>query len=385
MTLGFIRAGFRPASAYDGWTPAVETYHANFGDHVSTCLIDDDTQLTGADVIVGGPPCQGFSSAGGRRADDERNTLVRVFARLIARYRPRAFVFENVEGFLTGGEGRFVFDLLDPLIAAGYRVHLRKVNAANYGVPQHRKRVIGIGGLGWEPTFPPATHTAHGAPGAHLATTRLPLAPSLMEALESLPAPLVATEDGFPDHSYRVLAGDDLERAIRLEPGQRMKDLPEEFWHDSYRRRAFRRVMDGTPVECRGGAPAGLRRLKGDEPSKAITGAATNEFIHPVENRPLTIRECARIQSFPDSFKFIGSRRDQAQLIGNAVPPHLAETIAAHLKRDLTTAETATRCGGALLSFIPTLSAGMSPVLERVSTRVQKAYGHQSGQGVLWR
>ena len=210
------------------------------------------------------------------------------------------------------------------------------MNAANYGVPQHRKRVIGIGALGFDPTFPRPTHTAHGAPGAHLAARRLPLTPSLGEALDALPPATCTNHEDFPDHTFRELTGDDLERATRLKPGQKMRDLPEEYWHESYRRRAFRRVMDGTPVECRGGAPAGVRRLRSDELEGAITGAAINEFIHPVENRPLTVRECARIQTFPDTFRFAGPRRDRAQLIGNAVPPRLSEIIAEHLKRDLT-------------------------------------------------
>ena len=111
-----------------------------------------------------------------RLAGDNRNTLVSVFAQLVARVRPPAFVFENVEGMLTTEKGQRIDDLLGPLVAGGYRVHLRKVNAANYGVPQHRKRVVAIGGLGFDPTFPEPTRSAFGAPGATLAATHLPLA-----------------------------------------------------------------------------------------------------------------------------------------------------------------------------------------------------------------
>ena len=148
------------------------------------------------------------------------------------------------------------------------------MNAANYGVPQHRKRVLGIGGLGWDPTFPAPTHSAHGAPGALLAGSRLPPAPSLSDALAGLPLATNGASEG--NHSYLALTGVDLKRAELLRQGQRMRDLPEELWHDSYRRRAYRRVMDGTAVEKRGGAPSGVRRLRADEPSKAITGAATS-------------------------------------------------------------------------------------------------------------
>jgi DNA (cytosine-5)-methyltransferase 1 len=381
MTLGFVRAGFEVAGAFDNWDCAVKTYSRNLGNHIRWAAISEDLELATATVILGGPPCQGFSSAGARRDDDHRNTLVAVFARLIAKQRPRAFVFENVEGFLTGGRGRFVFDLLDPLIEAGYRIHLRKVNAANFGVPQHRKRVVGIGGLGWDPTFPAPTHTARGAPGALLGGRRLPPTPSITDALAGLPPASIGTNGD--DHTYCALKGLDLERARRLRPGQRMRDLPEELWHESYKRRAYRRVMDGTPVEKRGGAPAGLRRLCADEPSKAITGAAINEFIHPTEDRALTVRECARIQTFPDDFVFAGSRRDRAQQIGNAVPPHLAEVIARTLLRDLRTPNDGTK-EGALLSFTPTLSAGMSPILDEVKRKVENRYGGRIEQGMLW-
>ena len=119
------------------------------------------------DLIAGGPPCQGFSSAGARRTGDSRNSLVGEFARLVAETSPRAFLFENVEGFLTTDSGRFVFDLLDPVIEAGYGVVVRKFNVANWGVPQLRKRVIAIGVLDGDPPELWPTHRAFGAPGVH--------------------------------------------------------------------------------------------------------------------------------------------------------------------------------------------------------------------------
>lgn len=369
ISLGFQRAGFRALQALDNWPPAVDTYRLNIGDHVRRCDLSENTELVDADVIVGGPPCQGFSSAGMRRDDDRRNTLVQVFATLVRRVLPRVFVFENVEGFLTGARGQFVLDLLEPLIEAGYRIHVRKVNAANFGVPQHRKRVIVIGGRGFDPSFPEPTHSAYGAPGAHLAGIHLPLTPSLGDGLAGLPPALPASDAVQDDHTYFPLGEDDLERAGLLAPGQCMKDLPEHLWHASYKRRAYRRVRDGTPTHRRGGPPAGMRRLGWDEPSKAITGGAQGEFLHPREDRPLTIRECARLQTFPDSFRFAASRRDAVQLIGNAVPPLLAERIATRLRADLAAAS-GTRQRGALLTFVPTLSAGMSPILAEVVERV---------------
>jgi DNA (cytosine-5)-methyltransferase 1 len=386
LSLGFQRAGFRLIRAVDNWKPAIDTYRTNIGGHVLEENITEFTEIPDCTVIAGGPPCQGFSSAGKRQGNDERNSLVTVFARLVARVKPQAFVFENVEGFLTGADGRFVLDLLIPLLEVGYRVHLRKINAANYGVPQHRKRVVAIGGLGWDPSYPEPTHSARGAPGARLATTLLPPAPCLAESLADLPPPSDCEPGTPPDHVSKLLEGLDLARAELLKPGQRMRDLPEELWHDSYRRRAFRRVMDGTPTERRGGAPSGVRRLRADEPSKAITGGSLRDFLHPSEHRPLTNRECARLQMFPDDFVFFGSKADRAQLIGNAVPPLLAQKIAERLLRDLNTPRE-TNPGGALLTFVPTLSSGMSPALESVARRVRRQFGASTQrelQRALW-
>lgn len=376
LSLGLTRAGVRVLRGYDQWAPATATHRANFAHEVEEAAITPDLDLPPADLVVGGPPCQGFSSAGLRREGDGRNSLVRTFSSLVARHRPSAFLFENVEGFLTAGDGAFVFDLLEPLIEAGYWVHLRKVSAASFGVPQHRKRVIAIGGLGWDPGFAHPSHRAYGAPGAPLGThAALPLAPAINDALAGLPAAIeqkIAASDEF-DHRFTPLNSADAARARLLRPGQCMKDLPEDLWHGTYRRRAFRRVMDGTPSERRGGPPSGLRRLDGSAPSKAITAGAISEFLHPAEDRRLTIRECARLQTFPDSFAFCGSRRDRAQLIGNAVPPLFAERLAGHLLPQIRRASPA-QGNGKLLSFVPTLSDGMSPALRSLSNRVEERF-----------
>jgi DNA (cytosine-5)-methyltransferase 1 len=373
LSLGFNSAGFQTLRAVDSNRAALETYSHNLGAHAEEHDLSSDVQLPAATVIVGGPPCQGFSSAGMRRIGDLRNSLIASFARTIARLRPDAFVFENVEGFLTAEDGRRVMDLLGPLLAAGYRIHLRKVNAANYGVPQHRKRVVAIGGLGWEPSFPEPSHTAFGAPGALLAPRHLPMSPTVMDAIGDLPQATILPPGQPQGHWFRPLEGLDLLRARAMKAGMTMRDLPEELQHPSYRRRAFRRVMDGTPTERRGGAPAGLRRLMPSEPSKAITGGARNEFLHPVEDRPLTMRECARLQTFPDDFLFHGSPSEKDQLIGNAVPPALSAAIARNLEKDLLNMER-THAKGALLSFIPTLSDGCSPILKQVTEEVYKTF-----------
>jgi len=379
LSLGLSRAGLRPICAIDHFVAATQTYRDNLGEHVRNEEISENTDIPPADVIAGGPPCQGFSSAGLRRVGDARNSLVSIFASIVARKKPKAFIFENVEGFLTSEEGDRVLDLLQPLIGVGYRIHLRKVNAANYGVPQHRKRVIAIGGLGWNPPFPAPTHAAFGAPGAELGGNRdLPPTPTLYDAICDLPA--AGTNGDVPpvaDHTYRPLSEDDYKRAVLMHEGETMRDLPEEHWHDSYKRRAYRRVKDGTPTERRGGAPAGLRRLRRDEPCKAITSGARSEFLHPTEHRNLTLRECARIQTFPDTFRFSGSLSERVLLIGNAVPPRLGEVLGKAVvdafRKGLAISE---YDDGALLSFVPTLSEGMSPALHNTAERVDLAFSN---------
>lgn len=377
MSRGLQAAGWNPLIAIDHFSAAVQTYNKNNGDHALNAEIHEDIELPPSVLIAGGPPCQGFSSAGMRRTGDHRNTLVSVFAKIIARQRPKAFIFENVEGFLSADNGEFILDLLAPLIDCGFRIHLRKINAANYGVPQHRKRVIAIGGLGWNPQFPEPTHNAIGAPGANKVARDLPTCPSIHSAIQHLPAPSDMAPGAPTGHYALCLNEEELNRVTALKPGQTMRDLPEELWHPSFKRRAFRRVKDGTPTERRGGAPAGIRRLHPDEPSKAITSFARNEFVHPTENRFLTLRECAAIQTFADDFEFLGKVAEQALLIGNAVPPRLAEVIGKSLIDQIVTAEQ-TFDNGALLSFLPSVSEGLSPALARARNLVLSTFGDQS-------
>lgn len=393
LTLGLQRAGFSTLLANDNWHPAIGTLRRNFGQSVveAGCV----RELTGACVqeraggmtptlVAGGPPCQGFTSAGARRADDLRNTLVSEFARLVAEVQPQWFLFENVEGMLTASDGDFVIDLLDGVLDGGYSVRLRKVNVANYGAAQLRKRVIAIGTLGADPGFPDPSHRAFGAPGAQTdRTAALPPAPTVGEALEGLGEP-AGGEDraSVQGHIAASVSEPDARRFGLLGPGQTMRDLPEELQHDSYNRRANRRVSDGMPTERRGGAPAGVRRLLADEPSKAITSAASREFVHPTQDRCLTLRECARLQGFPDGFEFCGNRSDQATLIGNAIPPPFAELLGHWIADREGSASARSDESPQLYEFHVTNGSGLSPALSRVTERVNARY--QIGTVPLW-
>ncbi len=393
LTLGLQWAGFDTLGANDNWNPAINTLKQNFNHawvstedvrELSATNILSETRGVTPLLVTGGPPCQGFTSAGARRASDQRNTLVGEFARIVAELQPRWFIFENVEGFLTMSAGNFVIDLLDGVIDAGYQVRLRKVNVANYGVPQLRKRVIAVGLLGADPGFPDPSHHAFGAPGAGMeCTTALPRTPTVAEALNRLEKPATSGQtETIQGHLVPRLSAADIRRFQLLEQGQTMRDLPKVLQHQSYTRRANRRVSDGIPTERRGGAPAGIRRLCAEEPSKAITSAAIREFLHPLENRCLTLRECARLQGFPDSFRFVGNRSEQATLIGNAIPPTFGEVLGKWIAGRTSLAATESSHSPRLLEFQVTNGTGMSPALSSVVARINARY--EIGKVPLW-
>ncbi len=377
LALGLSRSGFSIGLGSDHWKAASDTYMANFPSHpyVQADVRDITvTQIRNAVagrpwVLAGGPPCQGFSSAGRRQAGDARNSLVGLFAMLAAESQPDVVIFENVEGFLTAEGGRYVFDLLDPLIDAGYAIALRKVNVANYGVPQLRKRVVAIATLRAEPIIPDATHFAFGAPGASSVARHLPPTRTIEDVLR-------LQNKGRANLSWndvRELNETDSQRVSALRQGQTMRDLPAALRHPSYLRRANRRVADGMPTERRGGAPAGVRRLMGGEPSKAITGAASREFIHPFEDRFLTLRECAMLQTFPADFEFVGSAAEVATLIGNAVPPDFAHSLGCSAAASI--GEIGKRVTPGLREFSITEAASMSPALQLTHDSVSRRFG----------
>ena len=392
-SLGFKQAGYQVLFATDIDSDAVATYQQNFPE--TPCEQSDIRELTAPallekaglaegelDVLLGGPPCQGFSSAGGKLGTDPRNSLVTHYVRLLNELRPKWFVMENVEGLLTSGGGLHVRDAVQALLGAGYAVNLEKLYAQGYGVPQRRKRVFIVGNrLGHAFIFPDPVTTFSGAIFRKgevtfaSAVSDLPPAsedpnastPFTQPASNDLQAYLRAGATAVTEHSILPLSQVQSDRVRNLEPGQTMKDLPEHLQHESFRRRAFRRVMDGTPVEKRGGAPSGLKRLFLDEPSLTITSAATREFIHPVEQRLLTLRECARLQTFPDSFHFVGSIGSKIQQIANAIPPLLARTVADHVAVTYGFSSQYNDTPVRQLRFLLTRSGGMSPALEQTA------------------
>jgi len=400
FSYGFTQAGLRPVSAAEINVDACKSYEANIGSECHTL----DLSITSPEffskiaggkkpfVVIGGPPCQGFSTAGARSAKDPRNKLIFNYLNIVRELSPRWFVFENVEGLLTSGGGEALASLLREFIAIGYSVRVQKVNLAAFGVPQTRKRVLIIGNrLGADFEFPDELYSYDS--GKSKKDNGKPLAPTVLDALAGLPTP--SREKGVQmnylssapinkfdasmregnDEGLVTLHAENTSEADRilfslLKGGQTMKDLPQEYWHESFARRAFRRVADGTPTEKRGGAPSGIKRLHGKLQSLTITGAATREFIHPIQNRSLSIRECARIQTFPDRYHFMGNSASVIQQIGNAVPPMAAKLIALHLKKIDGQFGSGLKTNGSLraprlLGYVLTEAAGMSEALTR--------------------
>jgi DNA (cytosine-5)-methyltransferase 1 len=356
-SLGFEQSGVSVIAAYDNNQSAVDTYNKNFGEgkcqnvDLAICNFDAIRLELGfacgeLDLIIGGPPCQ--------------NELVSNYALALKTFSPRWFVMENVEGILTTSGGSYIINFVQKMIDAGYSVSIEKIYAHEYGIPQRRKRVIIVGSKeGKKFLFPEPTSRAYGSIYRNSSHT-----------LKSAIGDLEDSELPEIDHIPKNEAGIRLERIVALEVGQTMKDLPPELQHSSFSRRANRRVCDGTPTEKRGGAPYGLKRLSYDEPALTITSASISEFVHPTRNRTLTLRECARIQTFPDDFIFIGTEHQKSVQIGNAIPPLLARQLAEQV---ILSDKEASECVPAGLTYYAVTKAdAMSPQLKKTCSMLDE-------------
>lgn len=319
---GLASAGFEVVGAFDNWDAAVKTYSLNFDHPVAQCDLSKITgrdllNLVGSsvdsiDLLVGGPPCQGFSVQRIGSDRDARNHLVLEFGRLVSELQPRLFLMENVPGLLGKRGKDLVAEFSTHLAKAGYRTTSVIINAADYGVPQLRKRVVFAG---WRDGQPPFVFPA---PVVDSKAHR-----TVAEALSGLPSPPV---------DLSPLPGDALHRRTRLSPlnqkrielippGGGMQDLPDDLKVDCHKIGADKighRYVYG--------------RLAPDRPSATITARfdsfTRGKFGHPIEARNITLREGARLQSFPDTFSFVGTQEQIAAQIGNAVPPLVAEALA---------------------------------------------------------
>ena len=401
-SLGFEEAGFDIVFASDINYQAVATYKLNFPNTI--CEQSDisrldfhnllrrlDVKSGEVDIVIGGPPCQGFSSAGMQFWDDPRNAMLKHYVAALEIIRPKWFLIENVEGLLTAHQGTYIYELSQALIELGYRIRIDKIYAHEFGVPQRRKRVLIVGNrIGVDYSPPQIISYATGRIFRRSSLSTLDAISGLPKSSrENIPLaydtnPTTAWEKSMrragkavSQHYSPALSNIQLARVQHLAEGQTMKDLPAELQHESFKRRANRRVMDGTPTEKRGGAPSGLKRLIGSEASLTITGAAIRELIHPIEDRPLTLRESARLQTFPDTFEFYGSRNQISQQIGNAIPPQLAKHVALHIKTLNSTPEANVSHIGRLLGYSLTKAQAMSPALQRTNRKLLSLSGTQ--------
>jgi len=293
------------------------------------------------DIIVGGPPCQGFSSIRPFRRvgkDDDRNSLFEQFAFYVDYFRPQLFVFENVVGLVTHNKGHTLRLINDCFNELGYNTDWRILNAANYGVPQKRERFIMIGSLnGCSSIFPEPTHYFSGKTigisnrnKMILSSTDLPKALSVMDAISDLPP----VQSGEEQNEYLDNPRNNYQSERRA--GSNRLTLHKATHHPEYMLEIIRKSGENIHALPKGLVSSGFSscysRLSADEPGVTITVKFTNpassKCIHPVQDRALTPREGARIQSFDDSYIFCGTRTQVTTQIGNAVPPLLGKSIA---------------------------------------------------------
>ncbi len=313
MALGFKRAGFRTALAVEWDADACESLRANITERVAQCAIEEIDTFPKADVVAGGPPCQGFSNLGERVPYDPRRQLWRHFLRAVEDAAPKAFVMENVPPLLKSQE--FV-EIRSAAKRLGYQVNAWVLNSADFGTPQTRKRAIVIGIRGLKPSPPPQTHVEPSK--RELGTLDLPSWLTVQDAIGGLPF----EPTGVNWHIGRNPTEKSLRRYACIPPGGNRWDLPDELMPDCWKRK----TKGGTDL---------FGRLWWDRPSVTIRTEfykpEKGRYLHPEANRPITHREAARLQGFPDKFVFCGTKIKVAKQIGNAMPPPMAEAIARHV------------------------------------------------------
>lgn len=392
MDLGFKKAGFDILWANDFNLDATITYKNNIGDHIvhgDITQIDSSEIPDNPDVIIGGFPCQGFSIANTKRSmNDERNFLYREMLRIIKDKEPKVFVAENVKGILSMQKGKVIEMIKNDFIKLGYKVDIKLLNAAEYGVPQARERVIIMGNkIGADNIFPIRTHGDQQIELQECAIELLEKNSYVNYRIAEEIKPFVSTKeaigfladvkltynnivvngreinnhvayenvsDKFWSRKYPVNQADicDYLKEWRNKTGWSTKKIDEHFGYKHTAGHWFRKDNKSGSIpkpedwwelkkilgfddkydkqvtefeEKKIVFEQSLRITNWDRPSDTIT--ATSPEIHVNKKRRLSVRECAIIQTFPDNFKFYGSLNSMHKQVGNAVPVRLAEKI----------------------------------------------------------
>lgn len=322
LTLGLQECGLEPILAVDFDSDCEKTHKKNFPKCEFKCI--DIKELKSSEIkriakekslqpfiVVGGPPCQGFSTVNGKSRffDNPKNKLFIEFVRIIREIKPEWFVMENVVGLTTMANGLVQQTICEQFENIGYKVKVQVLNAADYGVPQFRQRAFFVGnrkGIDFE--FPAKTH---GVSTSQISIfdsdkTLLPYV-TVAEAILNISKKSKLTNHVLPNHDELVL-----KRMSFVPEGGNQKDIPDEF-------KPPQKFLNT------------YGRLDSSKPSYTVHTrfdvASTGSLFHPKENRALTVREGARLQTFPDWFEFIGGKSSQYRQVGNAVPPLLAKVL----------------------------------------------------------
>lgn len=328
LSLGFEEAGYNVLLGIDIWEDALKTYAYNHKHSKTLCAdmstlrgedVKDIIGDNSVDVIIGGPPCQGFSIAGKRIVNDDRNKLYKGFVRMVEYFKPKAFVMENVPNILSIGDGAVRETIINDFKSLGYTVETKVLTASDYGVPQNRRRAVFVGLTKGNFDFDiPMV--------AEKVTTKEALSDLSEQSIEDGGMYSVESTSGYQKlmrinsigvYNHEVTQhNEQTVRIISMVPdGGNYKDLPKEF-------QKTRKVH------------IAWTRLNSKRPSITIDTGHRHHF-HYKWNRVPTVRESARIQSFPDDFIFLCSKTSQYKQVGNAVPPLMAKAIAEQLKKQL--------------------------------------------------
>ena len=323
-------------NTYQANHPNAKVYNLDIKDF-DISMVENDLGICKSDIdlIIGGPPCQAYSTVGKRLLDDPRGKLFQEYFRIVKSVNPKMFIFENVKGLISMDKGNLLQYIISLFESIGYEVQYKVLNAADYGVPQIRERVIIVGNRTDKKfSFPEPTHSQDGKNGYKKYLT-------LSEALSDLPT----LDNGGESEQYKTAPQNDYQSKMR----QNSKILTH---HKSPKNnpkliKLMKALPDGgTPEDVHidlrptSGFKNTYCKLWWNKPSTTITRnfstPSSSRCIHPIDPRPLTPREAMRLQSFPDNYKFFGSKTSINLQVGNAVPPilskHLANSILKTLK-----------------------------------------------------
>ena len=311
FSLGFDREGFENIFSLDIEPNFCKTYKKNFPTHnlievdickISNNDIDKFVKNKKVDVIIGGPPCQGFSIAGniGRKfIDDPRNQLFKEFARVVKVVNPSSFVMENVARLYTHNKGETRKEIISTFQKMGYNVKCKILNSADYGVPQIRKRIIFIGSLiSSEIEFPEKEVVEY---------------KTVIDALGKFPKLNSGEKSDIPNHIAMSHTEQMLTKMSYISDGGDRNEIPVE-------------------IRPKTGDVRKYIKYKSNKPAVCVTGDMRKIF-HYEQNRALTVRELAELQTYPSDFVFMGASISQQQQVGNSVPPKMAQAIAKTIKK----------------------------------------------------